>query len=238
MRRTALVTGGGRGIGRAVVEALSAEAWVAAMDLAFPQGTGSAAATFEADVRDPTAVARAVDAIAVERGGVDWIVHAAGITRDRISWKMTDADWNDVIAVNLSGAFHVIRAATPHLRRSPAGRVVFISSINGLRGKIGQANYAASKAGLVGLARTLALELARDGITVNVVAPGFIDTPMTADLPEAVRAEALARTPLGRTGRVTEVADAVRFLCGESAGFITGSVLPVDGGQLLSGALA
>ena len=238
MRRTALVTGGGRGIGRAVVEALSAEAWVAAMDLAFPQGAGSAAATFEADVRDPAAVARAVDAIAVERSGVDWIVHAAGITRDRISWKMTDADWNDVIAVNLSGAFHVVRAATPQLRRSPAGRVVFISSINGLRGKIGQANYAASKAGLVGLARTLALELARDGITVNVVAPGFIDTPMTADLPEPVRAEALARTPLGRSGRVTEVADAVRFLCGESAGFITGSVLPVDGGQLLSGSLA
>lgn len=232
------MTGGGRGIGRAVVEALSAEAWVAALDLAFPQGAGSAAATFETDVRDPAAVARAVDAIAVARGGVDWIVHAAGITRDRISWKMTDADWNDVIAVNLSGAFHVTRAATPHLRRSPAGRVVFISSINGLRGRIGQANYAASKAGLVGLARTLALELARDGITVNVVAPGFIDTPMTADLPEPVRADALARTPLGRSGRVTEVADAVRFLCGESAGFITGSVLPVDGGQLLSGALA
>jgi 3-oxoacyl-[acyl-carrier protein] reductase len=209
---------------------------VAAMDP--PSAGRGAAATFEADVRDPAAVARAVDAIAVERGGVDWIVHAAGIARDRISWKMTDADWNDVIAVNLSGAFYVIRAATPHLRRSPAGRVVFISSINGLRGKIGQANYAASKAGLVGLARTLALELARDGITVNVVAPGFIDTPMTADLPEPVRADALARTPLGRSGRVTEVADAVRFLCGDAAGFITGSVLPVDGGQLMSGALA
>jgi 3-oxoacyl-[acyl-carrier protein] reductase len=115
---------------------------------------------------------------------------------------------------------------------------VFISSINGLRGKIGQANYAASKAGLVGLARTLALELARDGITVNVVAPGFIDTPMTADLPEPVRADAVARTPLARSGRVTEVADAVRFLCGDGAGYITGAVLPVDGGQLLSGALA
>jgi 3-oxoacyl-[acyl-carrier protein] reductase len=238
MRRTALVTGGGRGIGRAVVEALAPEAWVAAVDVAFPQGAGGAAATFETDVRDSAAVARAVDGITAERGGIDWIVHAAGIVRDRISWKMTDADWDDVIAVNLSGAFYLTRAATPHLRRSPAGRVVFISSINGLRGKIGQANYAASKAGLVGLARTLALELARDGITVNVVAPGFIDTPMTADLPEPVRADAVARTPLARSGRVTEVADAVRFLCGDGAGYITGAVLPVDGGQLLSGALA
>lgn len=238
MRRTALVTGGGRGIGRAVVEALAPEAWVAALDVAFPQGTGSAAVTVEADVRDPAAVARAVDGITAERGGIDWIVHAAGIVRDRISWKMTDADWNDVIAVNLSGAFYVTRAAAPHVRRSPAGRVVFISSINGLRGKVGQANYAASKAGLVGLARTLALELARNGTTVNVVAPGFVETPMTAELPEAVRAEALARTPLGRCGRAEEVAAAVRFLCGDGAGYITGAVLTVDGGQLLAGALA
>jgi NAD(P)-dependent dehydrogenase (short-subunit alcohol dehydrogenase family) len=238
MRRTALVTGGGRGIGRAVVDALAPDAWVAAVDVAFPQGHGAASAGIEADVREPAAVARAVDAVAGERGGIDWIVHAAGIVRDRISWKMTDADWEDVLAVSLSGAFHVSRAAAAHLRRSPAGRVVLISSINGLRGKVGQANYAAAKAGLVGLARSLALELARDGVTVNVVAPGFIDTPMTAGLPESVRAEALVRTPLGRNGRPEDVAAAVRFLCGDAAGFITGVVLPVDGGQLMSGALA
>jgi 3-oxoacyl-[acyl-carrier protein] reductase len=151
---------------------------------------------------------------------------------------MTDADWDDVLAVSLSGAFHVSRAAAAHMRGSPAGRVVFISSINGLRGKVGQANYAAAKAGLVGLARSLALELARDGVTVNVVAPGFIDTPMTTGLPESVRAEALVRTPLGRSGRPEDVAAAVRFLCSDAAGFITGVVLPVDGGQLMSGALA
>jgi len=238
MRRTAVVTGGGRGIGRAIVEALATDAWVAALDVAFPQGRGAASASMEADVRDPAGVARAVDAVARERGGIDWVVHAAGIVRDRISWKMTDTDWGDVLAVSLSGAFHVSRAAAAHLRRSPAGRVVFISSINGLRGKVGQANYAAAKAGLVGLARSLALELARDGVTVNVVAPGFIDTPMTADLPESVRAEALVRTPLGRSGRPADVAAAVRFLCDDAAGFITGVVLPVDGGQLMSGALA
>lgn len=238
MRRTALVTGGGRGIGRAIVEALAEDAWVAAIDVAFPNGAGAAAAHFETDVRDAAGIARAVEAVAVERGGIDWLVYAAGIVRDRISWKMTDADWDDVLAVNLGGAFTVSRAAAPHLRRSPAGRVVFVSSINGMRGKVGQANYAAAKAGLVGLARTLALELARDGVTVNVVAPGFIDSPMTADLPEAVRAEALARTPLGRGGLPVDVAAAVRFLCGDAAGFITGAVLPVDGGQLMSGALA
>jgi len=237
VRRTAVVTGAGRGIGRAIVEALATDAWVAGLDVAFQEGPGATQARFEGDVRDAAAVARAVDSIAAERGGLDWVVCAAGIVRDRISWKLTDADWDDVLAVNLTGAFHVARAAAPHLRRSPAGRLVFIGSINGLRGKVGQANYAAAKAGLVGLARTLALELARDGVTVNVVAPGFVDTAMTADLPERIRADALARTPLGRAGRPADIAAAVRFLCADDAGFITGAVLPVDGGQLLTGAL-
>jgi 3-oxoacyl-[acyl-carrier protein] reductase len=135
--------------------------------------------------------------------------------------------------VNLTGAFETARAAIPALRKSPAGRIVFISSINGLRGKFGQANYAAAKAGLIGLARTLALELARDGVTVNVVAPGYIDTPMTRSIPEAARREALAGIPVGRMGRADEVAAAVRFLCSEAASFVTGTTLPVDGGQLL-----
>ncbi len=237
MRRTALVTGAGRGIGHAIVADLAAEAWVGGFDLDFPDGLGAARARFDGDVRDATAVARAVDGIVAERGGLDWVVCAAGIVRDRISWKLTDADWDAVLGVNLTGAFHVARAAAPHLRRSPAGRLVFIGSINGLRGKAGQANYAAAKAGLVGLARALALELARDGVTANVVAPGFIDTAMTAGLPERVRAEALARTPLGRAGRPADVAAAVRFLCSDGGAFVTGAVLPVDGGQLLTGAL-
>lgn len=231
MRHTALVTGAGRGIGRAIADALSADAWVAGLDLDFPEPPRFTA--IEADVRDPVAVGRAVERITAERGGLDWVVCAAGIVRDRVSWKMTDAEWSDVLGVNLTGAFHTARAAGPALRRSPSGRLVFISSINGLRGRVGQANYAAAKAGLVGLARSLALELARDHVTVNVVAPGFIDTPMTAVLPEERRAQAVARTPLGRAGCPEDVAAAVRFLCAAEARFITGVVLPVDGGQLL-----
>ncbi len=235
MRRTALVTGGARGIGRAVVTALAEEAWVASLDCDFPDGPGAAAATFPADVRDAAAVGEAVARITRERGGLDWVVCAAGIIRDRVSWKMSDAEWNEVLDVNLTGAFKAARAAEPILRKSDCGRVVFVSSINGLRGSFGQANYAAAKAGLVGLARSLAQELARDGITVNVVAPGFIDTGMTRSLPQAVRERALARTPLGRTGTPEEVGALVRFLCSDAAGFVTGAVVPIDGGQLLGG---
>ncbi len=238
MRRTALVTGAGRGIGCAIVEALATEAWVAALDIAFPEGAGAASLIQEADVADRTAVTAGVKRLVAERGGVDWVVCAAGSTRDRVSWKMADADWDDVLAVNLTGAFNTARAAIPALRQSRHGRLVFISSINGLRGAFGQTNYAAAKAGLVGLGRSLALELARNAVTVNVVAPGFIDTAMTQVLPDTVRARALARTPLNRAGRAEEVAAAVRFLCTDAASFITGIVLPVDGGQLLGGAPA
>lgn len=218
-----------------MVEALAADAWVAGLDVAFPDGAGPAGLTLEADVGDRAGGRGAVERLLSERGGLDWVVCAAGITRDAVSWKMRDADWDDVLGVNLTGAFNVARAAAPALRQSGQGRLVFIGSINGLRGSFGQANYAAAKAGLVGLARALALELARDGVTVNVVAPGFIDTAMTRGLPERVRARALARTPLGRCGAASEVAAVVRFLCSEAAGFVTGAVLPVDGGQLLGG---
>ncbi len=238
MRPTAFVTGGGRGIGRAVVEALASDAWVAAADVAFPSPAGPADLEIVTDVRDPAAVSAAVERVAKERGGLDWLVCCAGIIRDRVSWKLSDAEWSDVIAVNLTGAFHAARAAAPHLRRSTWGRVVFVSSINGIRGSFGQANYAASKAGLIGLARTLALELARDRVTVNVVAPGFIATDMTRSLPEDVHERAVQRTPLARVGRPAEVAAAIRYLCSEAAGFTTGVVLPVDGGQLLTGVLA
>lgn len=233
MRRTALVTGGGRGIGRAVVSALAPEAWVAALDVAFPDGPGDASLAVEADVRDSARVRSAVERVVGERRGLDWVVCAAGIVRDHVSWKMTDEDWADVLAVNLTGAFHAARAAAPALRSSGCGRLVFLGSINGLRGRFGQANYAAAKAGLVGLARTLAREMASDAVTVNVVAPGFIDTPLTRALPDEWQARAIARTPMRRAGRPEEVADLIRFLCGESAGFITGTVLAIDGGQLL-----
>ena len=235
MRRTALVTGGARGIGRAVVAALADHAWVAALDRDFPEGAGAAAATIEGDVRDTATLGDAVARIARERGELDWVVCAAGTVRDRVSWKMSDAEWNDVLDVNLSGAFKAVRAAAPALRQSDCGRVVFVSSINGVRGSFGQANYAAAKAGLLGLARSLAQELARDGVTVNVVAPGFIDTAMTRALGDAARERAMARTPLGRCGQPEDVAALVRFLCSEAAGFITGATVPIDGGQLLGG---
>ena len=217
---------------------LDADAWVAGVDRCFPDGPGAASSAITADVSDTEAMQRAVDQVVAIRGGLDWVVCAAGIVRDRVHWKMDDADWDQVLAVNLTGAFKVARAAAPHLRKSPAGRLVFISSINGLRGSFGQANYAAAKAGLIGLARSLAQELARDGVTVNVIAPGFIDTAMTRHLPAEVRERALARTPLGRYGSAEEVASLVRYLCGDAAGFMTGAVLPIDGGQLLGAAAA
>lgn len=235
MRLTALVSGGARGIGAGVVAALAQDAWVASLDCDFPDGPGAAAAALPVDVRDAVAVSNAVERIVRERGGLDWVVCAAGIVRDRVSWKMSDAEWDDVLEVNLTGAFKTVRAALPALRKSAQGRVVFISSINGLRGNFGQANYAAAKAGLVGLARSLALELARHGVTVNVVAPGFIDTRMTRGLSAEARERAVARTPLGRAGTAEEVAQLVRYLCGDAAGFVTGAVVPIDGGQLLGG---
>lgn len=227
------MTGGGRGIGRAIVEALARDAHVAALDLESTSPGDGRVLAIRGDVTEPADVARAVEHTVKEYGGLDWVVCAAGITRDRVSWKMPDADWRAVIDVNLSGAFYTARAAAAALRASTSGRLVFVGSINGLRGRFGQTNYAAAKAGLVGLARSLALELARDRVTVNVVAPGFIDTPMTRQLPPQFREQAVRRTPLGRIGVPADVAAAVRFLCSHEASFVTGAVIPVDGGQLL-----
>lgn len=237
MRPTALVTGGGGGIGRAVASALVHDAWVATFDIAFPEPEVASLSRL-VDVTDREALKRAVQEIADDRGGIDWVVCCAGTIRDRVSWKMTDADWDDVIAVNLTGCFNTGRAVAPYLRRSNSGRLVFIGSINGMRGKFGQANYAASKAGLIGLTRSMALEFARDRVTVNLIAPGFIETAMTMSIPEDAQRHAVARTPLGRTGKPKDVAAAVRFLCNDDAGFITGAAIPVDGGQLLGEVVA
>jgi NAD(P)-dependent dehydrogenase (short-subunit alcohol dehydrogenase family) len=175
-----------------------------------------------------------VEHVVAAHGRLDFVVHCAGITRDAVLWKLADEDWDAVLRVNLDAAFHLLKAAAPHLRRSERGAVVLIASINGERGKFGQANYAASKAGLIGLARTAARELGRDGARVNVVAPGFIATPMTAALADEHRQAALAETALGRAGRPEDVAAAVLFLCSDLARHVTGQVLRVDGGQLMA----
>lgn len=237
MRPTALITGGAGGIGRAIARTLAHRAWVVSLDRQLLENS-SASMTLEVDVTDRAAVTDAVDRVTQERGGLDWVVCSAGIIKDQITWEMEYAEWDDVIRVNLTGGFNTARAVAPWLRKSPRGRLVFIGSINGIRGKFGQANYAASKAGLVGLTRSLALELARDHVTVNLIAPGFIETPMTMGIPDGAQQHAVARTPLGRIGRPDDVAAAVGFVCSDEAAFITGAVIPVDGGQLLGEVVA
>jgi acetoacetyl-CoA reductase/3-oxoacyl-[acyl-carrier protein] reductase len=185
------------------------------------------------DVSDETAVAAALAGIDRAAGRLDIVVHAAGITRDARLWKSTASDWNLVLSTNLTSAFHLLRAAVPIMRHSGQGSIVLISSINGERGKIGQSSYAASKAGLNALARTAARELGAFGIRVNAVAPGWIDTPMTAGVPADVRQRAQDESPLGRLGEPDDVARAVVFLTSALGRHITGQVLRVDGGQLI-----
>ena len=229
----ALVTGAGGRIGAAIVESLtSAGATVVATDLSFEPGAPADHAA--CDVTDPMQVDKLVSRVVADHDGLDIVVHCAGITRDGMLWKLADSDWNSVIQVNLDSAFYLLRAAAPHLRRSPRAAAVLISSINGQRGKLGQSNYAASKAGLIGLAMSAARELGRDGVRVNAVAPGFIESAMTEALDPSIRERAVAESVLGRIGVPEDVAGAVLFLCCGLARHITGQVLRVDGGQLIA----
>jgi 3-oxoacyl-[acyl-carrier protein] reductase len=177
-------------------------------------------------------VEAALARIDAEAGRLDIVVHAAGVVRDARLWKISDDDWRTVMSSNLDSAFYLLRAATPALRRA-GGAVVFISSINGERGKVGQAAYAASKAGMNALAKTAARELGSFGIRVNVVAPGWVTTPMTAVLPEEIRERARQETALGRVGEPDDVARVAVFLAGPLAGHMTGQIVRVDGGQLI-----
>jgi 3-oxoacyl-[acyl-carrier protein] reductase len=230
--KTALVTGGAGGIGAAVCRRLlQAGVAVTSADLA---GRASAKGAFplDADLRDPGAPDAIVAAHLGRFQRLDLVVHAAGIARDAMLWKMDDAAWDDVLAINLAAGFRLLRAAFPAMRAAGGGAVVLLASINGERGKAGQANYAASKAGLIALGRTAAREGGRFGIRVNVIAPGWIETAMTATLPEEVRDRARQETALGKLGQPEDVASAALFLLSPLAGHVTGQVLRVDGGQL------
>jgi 3-oxoacyl-[acyl-carrier protein] reductase len=232
--KIAVVTGGAGGIGSVTVDHLQAAgARVICLDL--PGKTAPDGAIFKAcDFSDPDQITNTMEEIRDEVAGFDILVHCAGITRDRVLWKMTDEEWDTVFEVNLDSAFFLLRAATPFFRERGDGRVVLISSINGERGKLGQANYAASKAGLIALGRTAARELGRFGVRVNCIAPGLILTSLVQDLPDEVLAKAREEIVLGRAGKPLDVANAVLFLCSDMSAHITGQVLRVDGGQLMA----
>jgi len=229
MSRSVLVTGGNRGIGLAIARRLAA----GGDQVTVTSRSGDAVAglaTVACDVRDADAVDQAFATVEADQGPVEVLVANAGITRDQLLALMKEDDFTDVIDTNLTGAYRVAKRAVRGMMRLRRGRMVFISSVVGLLGSGGQANYAASKAGLVGLARSLARELGSRNITANVVAPGFVDTDMTAGLPDDRKAAILGQVPLGRLATAEEVAATVAFLAGPDAAYITGAVIPVDGG--------
>lgn len=242
--RAAIVTGGASGIGAAVALALAREGCdVAIVDRRplDPEGevarglraAGVRTVGVTADVRDGALAGRSVEEIESALGRLDILVCSAGITDDAMSWNMTEAQWDSVIGVNLTGCFHWNRAVALRLKERGWGRIVNVASINGLRGKRGQANYAASKGGVIALSKTLARELGRFGVTVNVIAPGMVRTAMTRDLPAPVIEAAVGETVVGRLAEPEDCAETVAFLCSERARHLTGQVVRVDGGQYL-----
>jgi 3-oxoacyl-[acyl-carrier protein] reductase len=229
MGRSVLVTGGNRGIGLAIARALAADG----DSVAVTYRTGEPPAGLfgvTCEVTDTASVDAAFAAVEAEQGPVEVLVANAGVTRDQLLLRMSDDEFATVIDTNLTGAFRCARRAAKAMLRMRRGRMIFISSVAGLYGGPGQVNYAASKAGLVGVARSITRELAGKGITANVVAPGFIETDMTAVLPEETQAAYVKAIPAGRMAQPEEVADAVKFLASDAARYISGAVIPVDGG--------
>jgi 3-oxoacyl-[acyl-carrier protein] reductase len=236
LSRSVLVTGGNRGIGLAIAAAFAELGDKVALTYRSGEppelkatGEGSVLAV-KCDITSAEDVDRAFTEIEAEHGPVEILVANAGITRDTLVLRMSEQDFTDVIDTNLTGAFRVVKRASRGMLRLKRGRLIFISSVVGLSGSAGQVNYAASKAGLVGMARSLAQELGSRSITANVVAPGFVQTAMTAELPEERKKQILDAVPLGRYAQPEEIAGVVTFLASPEAGYITGAVVPVDGG--------
>ena len=242
--KSALVSGGARGIGRAIVLRLAAQgadvafsyrgnAEAAAATAGEVEALGRRALPIQADVKDPAAAESVVKATLAAFGKVDILVNNAGITRDDLIMRMSVEAWREVLETNLFGAFYMTKAVTRPMLKARGGRIVNITSVSGQAGQTGQANYSAAKAGLIGLTKATARELASRGITANAVAPGFVLTELTQDLPDALKAQIVAATPLGRFGTTEEVANAVAFLASNEAAYITGQVLAVDGGLVM-----
>jgi acetoacetyl-CoA reductase len=240
MARVALVTGGTRGIGRAIVERLKTDGMKVAAGYSGNDAAARACAeelgvmVVKGNVGNFMDCKHAAEAVAKELGPIDVLVNNAGITRDGVFHRMSSEQWSEVIRVNMDSLFNMTRQVIEGMREREWGRIINISSINGQKGQIGQTNYSAAKAGMIGFTKALALENARKGITVNSIAPGYIDTEMVQAVPPKVLEGIVAQIPVGRLGRGEEIADMVSFLAGERAGYVTGSTLTLNGGQYMA----
>ncbi len=229
-----IITGGSSGIGETTARLFAdSGARVVIVDLQPPRELIKNSRFLQTDVSDFTAVQKCVETILSEEKTIDCLINNAGISRDATVWNMTEDQWDAVLNVNLKGAFNFIHHVAPHFRERQRGKIVNVSSINGLRGKFGLANYSASKAGLIGLTKTVAKELGRYNVNVNAVAPGYVITPLTETLPEKIIAEAKAETVFGRLAVPEDIANVIAFLCSDFARHITGEVIKVDGGQYI-----
>ncbi|MCI0502969.1 MAG: 3-oxoacyl-[acyl-carrier-protein] reductase [Fusobacteria bacterium] len=244
MGKVVLVTGGTRGIGLAIAEKFSTQGYDIALNYFFDdqealdakallEKNGVQVLLLKGDIRDSKAVADMIDQTVKDLGSIDVLVNNAGITKDGLMLRMKDEEFNDVIDTNLKGSFYFQKFAGKYMTKQRSGRIINISSVVGVVGNVGQANYAASKAGLIGVTKTAAKEFASRNVLVNAIAPGFIETVMTASLNDDIKAAAVSHIPLGRFGKASEIAELVYFLGSEANTYITGQVIPIDGGMII-----